>query len=48
MKWLQPQDLRLNALANADMEEIDPFKTLKNPAHGGAIGWLVNLGRNSL
>ena len=48
MKRLQPQNLRLNALANVDMEEIDPLKALKNPAHGGAIGWLVDLVRNRL
>src|SRR5689334_21769624 len=48
MKWLQPQDLRLKAGANADREEIDPLKTLKNPAHRGAIGGLVDLVGNSL
>ena len=48
MKRLQPQDLRLNAGANIDVEEIDPLKALKDPAHRGAIGWLVDLVRNSL
>src|SRR5436853_7397228 len=43
MKSLQPQDLRLPARANADVQEINALKTLKNPAHRGTIGGFIDL-----
>src|SRR5438874_12305109 len=43
MKSLQPQDLGLPARANADVQEINALKTLKNPAHRGTIGWFIDL-----
>ena len=48
MKCLQSQDPRLAAGTKADMQEVNTLKTLENPAHRGAIGWLVHLGRNAL
>jgi len=48
MKSLQPQNLCLETGPNADMQEIDPLKALKNPAHGGPFGGLVDLIGNGL
>ena len=48
MKSLQPQNLGLQAGPNADVQQIDALKALKNPAHGGVICRLVELIGNGL
>ena len=48
MTCLQSQDSCLKAGTSADMQEINALKTLENPAHRGASGWLVHLVRNGL
>jgi len=48
MKSLEPKNLGLETGTNADMQEIDALKALKNPAHGGTLGRLVDLIGNGL
>jgi hypothetical protein len=48
MTCLQSQDSCLEAGTSADMQKINALKTLENPAHRWAIGWLVHLVRNGL
>ena len=48
MKGLEPQNLGLQAGANADVQQINALKTLENPAHGGTVSRLVHLIRNGL
>src|SRR5450755_4730278 len=48
MERLQAQNQRLSTGTDRDMQEINAFKTLENPAHRGTIGWLVHLIGNGL
>jgi hypothetical protein len=48
MKRLQPENLGVPARPNADVQEINAFKTLENPAHRGAAGRFVDLIRKGL
>ena len=48
MKSLQSQNLGLQAGTNADVQQIDALKALKNPAHGGTFGRFVHLIGNGL
>ncbi len=48
MERLEAQNLRLPTGTARDMQEINTFKTLENPAHGGTIGWLAHLIGNGL
>jgi hypothetical protein len=48
MKRLQPENLGVPARPNADVQKINAFKTLENPAHRGAVGRFVDLIRKGL
>ena len=48
MKGLQPQNVRLEAGSQTDVEEVNAFKALKNPAHRRTVGRLVDLIGNRL
>jgi hypothetical protein len=48
MKSWQPEYLGLEAGLNADVQEINAFKTLENPAHRGAVSRFVDLIRKGL
>ena len=43
MKSLEPKNLSLETGTNADMQEINALKALKNPAHGGVLHRLACL-----
>jgi len=48
MKSLEPQNLGLQAGANADVQQINALKTLENPARSGTVSRFVHLVRNGL
>lgn len=48
VKVLKSQNLQMLLEACTNVEEINPFKALKNPAHGRTVGRLVDLIGNRL